>query len=141
MSKSNLLNSIKTFLAHETSELLELTFSTLEIHITNNGKFLNQSIKNNCKVSIKRQSHNHANMDIVDNPAFEFSFLFATPASFPYYCGQMIELPRPLTGGVLKMDTYSLILNFIIDAPDPNLKIHVSQLYYDLNNVKVRKDW
>lgn len=141
MSKSNLPNSIKTFLDNESSALMELTFSTLEINITNNERLLNQSTMNNCKIFIKRQlNSNYANMDIVDNPAFRFAFLFTIPLSFPYYHEQMIELPRPLTGGILRVGAYSLILNFIIDAPDPNLKIHVSQLYYDLSNIKIRKD-
>lgn len=141
MSQSNLLNAIKTFLAQETSAQLELTFSTLEIHLTNNEKLLNQSIKHNCKVLIKGKfQSNYLNMDVVDNPAFRFSFLFATPIPSLFYYGQMIALPRPLIGGILKMDSYSLILNFIIDAPDPNLKIHVSQLYYNLSNVEIRED-
>ncbi len=75
----------------------------------------------------------------MDNLVFRFSFWFEKPTTENYFKVEMLQLPRPLAEGTLLMDAEKLILQFIIDAPDKNLQVHVKHTYSGIQTLETKK--
>ncbi|SDQ06717.1 hypothetical protein SAMN05216294_0140 [Flagellimonas zhangzhouensis] len=75
-------------------------------------------------------------MTVLDNPVFSFSFQFLVPNNTEFHSGKMRSLPRPLNNGRYYMDEEKLVLTYIIDAPDPLLRVEVTHVYTGILGVE-----
>ncbi|MBS9462833.1 hypothetical protein KIM67_10450 [Flagellimonas sp. 389] len=115
MCTSNILREINSFLKQDTNTTLEITFAQLAIEIYHNGHFLKKIERPNSSILLYKPKNNKlAQMDLVDNIAFRFSFWFDTPTSPLKYKSDILRLPQPLTEGFLEMDAEKLIVGFIM---------------------------
>ncbi|MEP0462870.1 MAG: hypothetical protein ABJN84_17210 [Flavobacteriaceae bacterium] len=124
MPKSDLLPAIFDFLHCCSTINLEITFAQLDIHIYHNGHFLKRITKPNSRILLyKPQNRKIAQMDLLDNIAFRFSFEFDKPTSQLYYKSKRLYLPQPLTEGFLEMDAEKLSFSFTINSPSNYVEI------------------
>nr|WP_288931475.1 hypothetical protein [uncultured Allomuricauda sp.] len=117
---------------HQTSiASLQITFATLKIRNQQNGQFLNQMQRQQSRIILQKMPcHNVAEITVVDNMVFRFSFQFRIPnTAAEFHNLEMLSLPRPLDRGRLCVDKEKLWLSFRIDAPDPSLCVEVTHVY------------
>ena len=130
MQNTHLLRTISHFLDQSPYTSLELTFAHHTICNHQNGRFLNRVHKQQSRLLINKPPQSHlAQMVVVDNLLFNFSFSFNRPTNQNQYHGPMLQLPRPLDQGHLEISAAQLVLSFRIDAPDPALTVHITQTY------------
>lgn len=130
MPNTQLLHTITHFLEQSPYTSLEITFAEHQIINHLNWQYLNTVYKTQSRVMIHKVPQSGlAQMVVVDNLLFNFSFHFLKPDNTTYYQGPMLQLPRPLSEGKLQITTDSLRLSFIIDAPDPALSVQVEQYF------------
>nr|WP_299067267.1 hypothetical protein [uncultured Allomuricauda sp.] len=133
MAVSSILTEINTLLDAKGSKSWELTFALLEIDTYHNGKFLKRVQHAYPKIVIYKPEHNtSAQMEVLDNLVFSFSFWFEKSIAHLDYKSKMLRLPRPLTQGTLQLDAKKLVLQFTIDVPDKALEVKVQHIYTQL---------
>ncbi|WP_127018622.1 hypothetical protein [Flagellimonas beolgyonensis] len=127
---SSPLQTVKDFLHHPSQDQLEITFSHLEIHNQQHGQWCKKVQRPQSRILLRKLPQNGlAEITVVDNLVFRFSFKFRIPISSEFNDLEMLCLPRPLDQGLLSMDDEKLQLTFRIDAPDPALHVQVTQVY------------
>ncbi|NDV15234.1 hypothetical protein GO009_04285 [Muricauda sp. TY007] len=130
MADIHVLGEIRHFLNQTTVTTLELTFSSLEIHSVFNDRLLHELTKPNGKIRIYYQKQpESAQMEVLDNLVFQFSFGFILPNTATVYQSNMLHLPRPLMDGKLLLDAEQLLLEFMIHTPNKEHKILVKHRY------------
>jgi|GEM_PF-1573481 len=131
------IQTINNFL-HQTSPApLQMTFATLEIHNHQNGQFLNHVRRPQSRLILKKiPCSDVAELTVLDNLVFRFSFQFRMPQTKKFHTIEMLSLPRPLDHGKLLVDEEKLMLSFRIDAPDPSLRVEVTHTYQGICNLK-----
>ena len=132
-----ILPTIQDFLHKSPYASLELTFGThLVLNSQNHRPFYPVQKQNSRIVINKKPKKGLAQMVVVDNLVFNFSFGFIPPKEQEFYLGAMLHLPSPLDKGHLHMDAEQLTLSFRIYARDPEWRIYVSQTYADISNLE-----
>ncbi|MDC6365557.1 MULTISPECIES: hypothetical protein [Flavobacteriaceae] len=130
MSNTHLLRTLNHFLYQSPYTALEITFGQHQIQNQQNGQLLHTVHKQQSRLVInKLPNPGLAQMVVVDNLLFNFSFLFLKPSKPLHYKSAMLQLPRPLDRGQLQIAPNALCLSFRIDAPDPALSVHVAHWY------------
>ncbi|RDY59397.1 hypothetical protein [Flagellimonas nanhaiensis] len=128
---SSLLGTLTHFLNQSPYTSLELTFAHHTVCHHQNGQFLNRLHKQQSRLLIhKLPNIALAQMVVVDNLLFNFSFSFHRPTNQEQYRGTMLQLPRPLDQGHMEITGTQLVLSFRIDAPDPALSVNITQTYF-----------
>lgn len=123
-------STFTNFLHQSSPEPLQITFASLEIRHYQNGQFLNQLQRPQSRIILQKMPCNDlAELRVVDNLVFSFSFQFRMPRAGEFHDIKMLSLPRPLDCGRLYLDEEKLRLSFRIDAPDPSLCVEVTHLY------------
>ena len=121
---------IKDFLHQSPHTQLHITFAGLQIHNHTNGQFLNRVQRHHSRIILQKMPQKGlAQMTVLDNLVFSFSFQFCMPSAQKSHTVDMLELPRPLHRGRLCVDEEKLLLSFCIDAPDPTLCVEVTHVY------------
>ncbi|MEQ5790365.1 hypothetical protein J4E06_04825 [Muricauda sp. NFXS6] len=121
------------FLHQSSHTPLCITFATLEITNHQNGQFLNQVERRQSRIVLQKIPQTGlAQMTVLDNLVFRFSFKFRLPLAAKCHNLEMRSLPRPLDRGRLCVDNEKLVLSFRINAPDPSLRVEVTQVYKDI---------
>lgn len=132
-----ILPTIQDFIHKSPYASLELTFDSHLVLNSQNHRPFSPVQKQNSRIVInKKLKRGLAQMVVVDNLVFNFSFGFTPPMEQEFYLGPMLHLPSPLDQGHLHMDADQLTLSFRIYARDPELRIHVSQTYADIYNME-----
>lgn len=133
------ISSTFTDFLHQSSPTpLQITFATLEITNHQNGQFLNRVQREQSRIVLQKMSQTGlAQMTVLDNLVFRFSFQFHIPNAGKFQNGEMLALPRPLDRGRLSVDNEKLVLSFRINAPDPSLRVEVTQVYKDICKLEV----
>lgn len=132
MSNTHLLRTLTHFLTQSPYTALEITFGQHQIQNHQNGQLLHTLHKQQSRLVINKiPNPGLAQMVVVDNLLFNFSFLFPKPGNPLYYKGSMLQLPRPLDQGQLQITPNTLYLSFRIDAPDPTLSVQVAHYYQE----------
>lgn len=123
---------------HQTSPApLQITFATLTIRNHQNGQFLNRVQRpQSCIILQKLPQTGLAEITVLDNLVFSFSFQFHIPGTKEFHNIEMLSLPRPLDRGRLFVDKEKLVLSFRIDAPDPSLRVEVTHTYQGVCDLK-----
>lgn len=125
-----ILPTIQKFLHQSPYASLEITFAHHTVFSSRPQLHFAPVQRHNSRVVInKRPKNGLAQMVVIDHMVFNFSFGFVPPSREPFYLGSMLQLPRPLDQGHLHMDADQLTLQFRIDAPRPELQVHLSQTY------------
>lgn len=129
----NPVQTIRDYLHQSSPTPLQITFATLKIRNHQNGQLLNQVQRPQSRVILqKTPCSDIAEITVVDNMVFRFSFQFRLPRAAESHDIEMRSLPRPLDCGRLCMDKEKMVLSFRIDAPDPSLRVEVVQIYRDI---------
>ncbi len=125
------ISSIFNDFLHQNSHApLHITFAALEIINYQNGQFLNRVQRPHSRIILKKMPCSDlAELTVLDNLVFSFSFQFRMPQTKEFHNIEMLSLPRPLDHGKLFIDEEKLILSFRIDAPDPSLRVAVTHVY------------
>lgn len=131
------IQTISNFL-HQTSPApLQITFATLEIHNSQNGQFLNYVRRPQSRIILKKiPCSDVAELTVLDNLVFRFSFQFRMPQTKEFDTIEMLSLPRPLDHGKLLIDEEKIMLSFRIDAPEPSLRVEVTHTYQGIYDLK-----
>nr|WP_299387602.1 hypothetical protein [Allomuricauda sp.] len=104
MSQLDILQTIKCFLEHSPCSNLELTFGHTEIRLLNKPCALHSVIKYNSRLVIyKTPNKPLAKILVKDDMAFQFWFRFVPPTNGEYYFNKVVELPEPLSDGILEI--------------------------------------
>jgi len=135
---SHPISSTFTNFLYQTSPApLQITFATLEIHNSQNGQFLNHVRRPQSRIILKKiPCSDLAELTVLDNLVFRFSFQFRLPQTKEFHTIEMLSLPRPLDHGKLLVDEEKLMLSFRIDAPDPSLRVEVMHTYQGICDLK-----
>ncbi|HBU76986.1 MAG TPA: hypothetical protein DEF18_02690 [Muricauda sp.] len=116
---------------------MQITFATLEIHNHQNGQFLNHLHRPQSRITLNKiPCSDLAELTVLDNLVFSFSFQFRLPQTKEFHTIEMLSLPRPLDHGKLLVDEEKLMLSFRIDAPDPSLRVEVMHTYQGICDLK-----
>ncbi len=135
---SHPISSTFTNFLHQTSPApLQITFATLEIHHYQKGQFLNHVRRPQSRIILKKiPCSDLAELTVLDNLVFSFSFQFRMPQTKEFHTIEMLSLPRPLDHGKLLVDEDKLMLSFRIDAPDPSLRVEFMHTYQGICDLK-----
>lgn len=124
------LKTVKDFLHHPSQDPLQITFAYLDIHNQQQGQWCKKVQRPQSRILLRKLPQNGlAEITVVDNLVFRFSFQFRIPDTEACSNLEMLSLPRPLDQGRMYMDDEKLQLSFRIDAPDPSLRVQVTQVY------------
>lgn len=124
------VQTITNFLHQSSPAPLQVTFATLEICSHQNGSWLHRVQRQHSRILLQQtQQKGLAELTVLDNLVFSFSFRFQLPGAPTLHEVDMRCLPRPLDQGRLYLDDEKLQLSFRIDAPDPSLRVQVTQVY------------
>jgi hypothetical protein len=130
MPTRSILSTFSNYLHQSSQAPLQITFASLNILNYNSRQYLNQVQKHKSRIIIQKlPQKNLAEMRVLDNLVFSFSFQFSIPNNTEFHDGNMLSLPRPLDLGRLYLDEEKLLLSFTIDAPDPLLSVEVTHVY------------
>lgn len=134
------IKTITNFLHQSPHTPLQITFATLEICNHQNGQLLHKVQRQQSRIILQKMPHKSlAEITVLDNLVFSFSFQFQMPSALTFHEVEMRSLPRPLDQGRLYMDEEKLQISFRIDAPDPSLRVHVTQVYQGILHQEHRK--
>ena len=132
-----ILSTLTNYLHQSSPAPLQITFATLEIRNQQNGRLLNQVQRQRSRIILKKMPCNNvAEITVVDNMVFRFSFQFRMPSAAEFHDMEMLSLPRPLDQGSMSVDKEKLWLSFRIDAPDPSLRVEVTHVYQGICNLE-----
>lgn len=124
------LQTVKDFLHHNSQDPLQITFAHLEICNQQRGQWRKKVQRYQSRILLRKLPQNSlAEITVVDNLVFRFSFQFRIPETEACSNLEMLCLPRPLDQGRMYLDDEKLQLSFRIDAPDPSLRVQVTQVY------------
>jgi len=127
---SSPLQTVKDFLHHPSQDQLEITFAHLEICNQQHGQWCKKVQRPQSRILLRKLPQNGlAEITVMDNLVFRFSFQFRIPDTEACSNLEILHLPRPLDQGRMYMDDEKLQLSFRIDAPDPSLRVQVTQVY------------
>ncbi|MBA4744881.1 MAG: hypothetical protein H2058_06465 [Muricauda sp.] len=116
---------------------LQITFATLTIRNHQNGQFLNRVQRQQSSIILQKLPQTGlAEITVLDNLVFSFSFQFRIPRAKEFHNIEMLSMPRPLDCGRLFVDKEKLRLSFRIDAPDPSLRVEVTHTYQGVCGLK-----
>jgi len=134
-----ILSTFTNFLHQSSPAPLQITFASLEIRHYQNGQFLNYLQRPQSSINLQKLPCNAlAELRVVDNLVFSFSFQFRLPGVRQCHDMEMLSLPRPLDRGRLYLDEEKLQLSFRIDAPDPSLCVEVTHMYQGICHLEPR---
>ena len=123
------LQTVKDFLHHPSQDQLQITFAHLEICNQQQGQWYKKVQRHQSRILLRKLPQGLAEITVVDNLVFRFSFQFRIPGTEACSNLEMLYLPRPLDQGRMYMDDEKLQLSFRIDTPDPSLRVQVTQVY------------
>lgn len=123
------LQIVKDFLHLNAQDPLQITFAHLEICNQQHGQWCKKVQRHQSRILLRKLSQGLAEITVMDNLVFRFSFQFRIPDTQTCSNLEMLCLPRPLDQGRMYMDDEKLQLSFRIDAPDPALHVQVTQVY------------
>lgn len=93
---SNLIQTITNFLNQSSHTQLQLTFATLEIRNYQNEQLLHCVQRQQSRIFLQKMPQTGlAEMTLLDNLVFCFSFQFQIPTAGEFHDGEMLFLPRP----------------------------------------------
>ncbi|WP_036380227.1 hypothetical protein [Muricauda sp. MAR_2010_75] len=122
--------TITNFLHQSSQTQLQITFASLNIRNHQNGQLLHQVHQLQSRIILQKMPQKGlAELTLLDNLVFSFSFQFQIPKALKFHDVEMLALPRPLDQGRLYLDEEKLQLSFRIDAPDPTLRVEVTHVY------------
>ncbi|MEE1961197.1 hypothetical protein V1387_00780 [Allomuricauda taeanensis] len=135
------ISSIITNFLHQSSPApLQITFVTLEICSHPNGALLHCVQRQQSRILLQQTPQKRlAEITVLDNLVFSFSFRFQLPGAPTCHEVDMCCLPRPLDQGRMYLDDEKLQLSFRIDAPDPSLRVQVTQVYRGILHLEHRQ--
>lgn len=137
MPTPSIVSTITDFLHQPSQDQLEITFAHLDIHNQQRGQWCNKVQRHQSRILLRKLPQNGlAEITVVDNLVFRFSFQFRIPDTQTCSNLEMLCLPRPLDQGRFSMDDEKLQLSFRIDAPDPALRVQVTQVYHRICHVE-----
>ena len=137
MPRINVLGKINHFLDSVEAPTLELTFAQLTIQSFHQGQLLNCTVKENAKLRVHLPGPDGlAQMEVLDNLVFHFTFGFIRPTAMRPYHSKMLNLPRPLMDGLLLLDAEQLLLEFTIDTPNKDHNIQIQHRYTSIMKVR-----
>ncbi|MER3375403.1 MAG: hypothetical protein RIM83_12270 [Allomuricauda sp.] len=123
-------STFTNFLHQNSHTQLHITFAALEITNHQNGQFLNRVQRPQSRIILQKlPQQGLAELTVLDNLVFCFSFQFQIPNAGEFHDGEMLCLPRPLDQGRLFVDEEKFQLSFRIDAPNPTLRVEVTHVY------------
>ncbi len=123
-------STFTNFLHQSPHTQLQITFASLEICNHQNGQLLHRVQRPQSRIILHKLPQKQlAGLTVLDNLVFSFSFQFRIPGTGRPFDMEMLALPRPLDQGRLYLDEEKLQLSFRIDAPDPTLRVRVTQVY------------
>ncbi|SFB66528.1 hypothetical protein SAMN04487891_101110 [Flagellimonas taeanensis] len=123
-------STITNFLHQSSPAPLQVTFATLEICSYQNEQLLHRVQRQQSRILLQQTPQKGmGEITLLDNLVFSFSFRFRLPSAPTLHEVDMRSLPRPLDQGRLYLDDEKLQLSFRIDAPDPSLRVQVTQVY------------
>lgn len=124
------IQTIKNLLHQSSQTPLQITFATLNIHNQQNGQLLHCVQRPQSRIILQKMPQKGlAELTVLDNLVFSFSFQFQIPNAQKSHDVEMLSLPRPLDQGRLYLNEEKLQLSFRIDAPDPTLRVEVTHVY------------
>ncbi len=127
------LSTFTDFLHQSSHAPLHITFANLTICHHQNGRYLNQVQRQHGHIMLHKTLYQGiAELTVLDNLVFSFSFKFHMPNTEKIHDVEMLSLPRPLSHGKLYLDEEKLVLSFTIDAPDPSLCVAVTHVYQSI---------
>lgn len=133
-------STITNFLHQSSPAPLQVTFASLEICSHPNGSWLHRVQRQHSRILLqKTPQKGMGEITVLDNLVFSFSFRFQLPSAPTYHEVDMRCLPRPLDQGRLYLDDEKLQLSFRIDAPDPSLRVQVTQVYRGILHLEHRQ--
>ncbi|MEW2921263.1 hypothetical protein AB1A65_07325 [Muricauda sp. ANG21] len=124
--------STLTNLLHQSSQtqLQIITFASLEIRNYQREQLLHRVQRPQSRIILQKMPQKGlAEITVLDNLVFSFSFQFQILKAEEFYDAEMLVLPRPLDQGRMYLDEEKLQLSFLIDAPDPTLRVRVTHAY------------
>jgi len=133
MPKPNLLQTLADFQAQSYFSSLKITFGVHDIINYRDGHSLNQAER---IIVVKTSKHHIAQIKVMDNLLFRFSFHISLPKILAGQTESMIQLPRPLEDGHLNIQNEKLELSFRIDAPKNEPQLTVEHCYTEVRSVK-----
>lgn len=134
------IQTITNFLHQSSLAPLQITFATLEICSQQNGALLHSVQRQQSRILLQQTPQKGlAEITALDNLVFSFSFQFQLPKAPNFHEVDMRCLPRPLDQGKLYLDDEKLQLSFRIDAPDPSLRVQVTQVYRGILHLEHRQ--
>ncbi|MEM8765308.1 MAG: hypothetical protein AAGD88_15925 [Bacteroidota bacterium] len=137
MPKPNLLQTLADFQAQSYFSSLKITFGVHDIINYRDGHLLNQAEKRKSRIIVVKTSKHHiAQIKVMDNLLFRFSFHISLPKILAGQTENMIQLPRPLEDGHLRIQDEKLELSFRIDAPESEPQLTVEHCYAEVRSVK-----
>ena len=126
----SLIQTIENFLHQNSPAQLQITFASLKIRNHQNGQLLHQVQRRQSRIILRKLPQKGlAELTLLDNLVFSFSFQFQIPKAQKFHDVEMLSLPRPLDQGRLCVDEEKLQLSFRIDAPNPTLRVRVTHVY------------
>ncbi len=133
-------STITNFLHQSSPVPLQITFAALEICSHQNGALLHRVQRKQSRILLqKTPQKGMGEITVLDNLVFSFSFRFQLPSVPTYHEVDIRCLPRPLDQGRLYLDDEKLQLSFRIDAPDPSLRVQVTQVYRGILHLEHRQ--
>ncbi|WP_431162605.1 hypothetical protein [Flagellimonas beolgyonensis] len=137
MPTPSIVSTITDFLHHHSQDPLQITFAHLEICNQQHGQWCKKVHRPQSRILLRKLPQNRlAEITVVDNLVFRFSFQCRIPDTESYSNLELLCLPRPLDQGRLFLDDEKLQLSFRIDAPDPALRVQVTQVYHRICHVE-----
>lgn len=134
------IQTITNFLHQSSPAPLQITFASLEICSHPNGPWLHRVQRQHSRILLQQTPQRGlGEITVLDNLVFSFSFQFQLPSAQKFHDVEMLSLPRPLDQGRLYMDDEKLQLSFRIDAPDPSLRVQVTQVYRGILHLEHRQ--
>ena len=132
MPTPSIVFTITDFLHQKSHDSLQITFAHLDIHNQQQGQWCKKVQRPQSRILLRKLPQGLAEITVVDNLVFRFSFQFRIPDTQTCSNLEMLCLPRPLDQGRMYMDDEKLQLSFRIDAPDPALCVQVTQVYHHI---------
>ncbi|GAB4508650.1 MAG: hypothetical protein Tsb004_07550 [Allomuricauda sp.] len=129
MPTPTIASALTHFLHHSTHNQLQITFASLSICNSQQGKLLHRLPSRQGRIGFQKLSLQLLQLDIMDSLVFRFSVQCHISQTTDFRNMETLSLPRPLDQGSLQVDEEKLVLSFRIDAPDPLLRIQVTHTY------------
>ncbi|WP_421806435.1 hypothetical protein [Flagellimonas sp.] len=133
---ANLIQTLTHFLHHSTHTQLQITFASLNICNSQQGKLLHHLPSRQGRIGFQKLSPQLLQLDIMDSLVFRFSLQCLITQTTNLNDMGPLSLPRPLDQGSLYVDEEKLVLSFRIDAPDPQLRIQVTHTYQGIYHLE-----